>query len=587
VQASVRQVGSTLPLMNTVSLTSVPRPPAKDAPSMDADDQFRPTRPLLSVVVPVYNQAGTIVENVRTIRERVEGALGGSLELIVVSDGSIDQSEERLLEDASDVARVIHYDRNLGKGFAVKAGALAAAGQYISYVDSDLDLDPAAIPRFVETAQRDRLDFVIGSKRHPDSVVHYPAARRVSSWLYQQLVRLLFRLDVRDTQVGLKVFRRDVADEVMPLLLVKQYAFDLELLAVARALGFDRLREMPITLRYQFTGSGVRSIAVLFALVDTAAIFYRLRILRYYQRKRALLRDPARRYAEHRPRVTVVTTDEGAAARLEYPDLEVVCVDNSSPARLRAIAERVDTEVIAVLGPGTIAAGNWLDSTIPFLARPEVAAVVVPTMTPADGSNRELAAGAVWESRLGGGSLHFRFTPGNLRFVKLFPAHTVVVRRADYLALAPEACSEHQLVRALTNDGRRVVYTPDTVVVRREPPLFGPHLAKAAAFGRGRGRDVRRGGPRALRPLTLAPLAFLSFAAASIPLAASGPNGRRLAATGWALYGAAVALGATGAGLRFHSARVGGLTAVGSVATHLTYGASFLSGFLRGSRPHP
>jgi glycosyltransferase involved in cell wall biosynthesis len=570
--------------MTTVSLPGVPRPP-KDAPSVDAGEQS--TRPLLSVVVPVYNQAGTIVDNVRTIRERVERELGGSLELIVVSDGSIDRSEERLLEDASDLARVIHYDRNLGKGFAVKAGALAATGEYISFVDSDLDLDPGAIPGYVETARREGLDFVIGSKRHPDSLVHYPAVRRMSSWLYQQLVRALFRLDVRDTQVGLKVFRREVADEVMPLLLVKQYAFDLELLAVARALGFDRLREMPITLRYRFTGSGVRSIAVLFALVDTAAIFYRLRILRYYQRKRALLRDSARRYAEHRPSVTVLTTDEGAASRLEYPDLAFVRLDDSSPAALRAAAEGADSDVLAFLGPGAVAAGNWLDSTVPFLARPEVAAVVVPTMTPADGPSRELAAGAVWESRLGGGSLHFRFTPGNLRFVKLFPAHTVVVRRADYLALAPDACTEHQLVRALTSNGRRVVYTPDTVVVRREPPLFRAHLAKAAEFGRGRGRDVRQGGPRALRPLTLAPLAFLTFAAASVPLAASGPTGRRFAVTGWALYGAAVVLGASGAGLRFRSARVGALTAAGSVATHLTYGASFLGGFLRGNRLRP
>jgi glycosyltransferase involved in cell wall biosynthesis len=573
--------------ISAVSLLSVPRPPTKDAPSVDAADQSQPIRPLLSVVVPVYNQAGTIVENVRTIRERTEDALDGSLELIVVSDGSIDSSEERLLEHAPDVARVIHYDRNLGKGFAVKAGALAAAGQYISYVDSDLDLDPAAIPGFVETAQRDGLDFVIGSKRHPDSVVHYPATRRVSSWLYQQLVRLLFRLDVRDTQVGLKVFRREVAEEVMPLLLVKQFAFDLELLAVARALGFDRLREMPITLRYRFTGSGVRSIAVLFALIDTAAIFYRLRILRYYQRRRALLEDSARRYAEHRPRVTLFTTDESSAARVEYPELDVVRVGDSSPAVLRAAAEGADSEVLAFLGRGSVAAGNWLDSTIPFLWRPEVAAVVVPTMTPANGSSRELAAGAVWESRLGGGSLHFRFTPGNLRFVELFPAHTVVVRRADYLALPLEACSEHRLVRALTSNGRRVVYTPDTVVVRREPPLFPAHLAKVAEFGRGRGRDVRQGGPRALRPLTLAPLAFLTFAAASVPLAASGHTGRRLLAAGWAFYGTAVGLGAAAAALRFRSARVGALTAAGSVTTHLTYGASFLAGFLRASRQQP
>ena len=74
--------------------------------------------------------------------------------------------------------------------------------------------------------------------------------------MYQQLNRLLFGLDVRDTQVGLKVFRGEVADEVVPLLLVKQFAFDLELLAVGRALGYGRMKEMPIRLDYRFTGSG-------------------------------------------------------------------------------------------------------------------------------------------------------------------------------------------------------------------------------------------------------------------------------------------------------------------------------------------
>lgn len=570
--------------MSAVSLRFVSRRPAEEVSEAATDDQPARTRPLLSVIVPVYNEVGTIVANIRTIRERVEHELAGPLELIVVSDGSIDRSEERLLEDAPDIARVIHYDRNLGKGFAIKAGALAASGRYISYVDSDLDLDPVSLPQFVETARRDDLDFVIGSKRHPDSLVHYPAARRVASWLYQQLVRMLFRLDVRDTQVGLKVFRREVAEEVMPLLLVKQFAFDLELLAVARELGFKRLREMPITLRYRFTGSGVRSVAVLFALVDTAAIFYRLRVLRYYQRRRAFLQEVGRQYAEHRPRVTLFATDDRAATRLEYPDLEIVRLVDDSTASRRAAAEDADSEVLAFLAPGAVAAGNWLDSTVPLLSRRDVAAVVVPTMNPVDGPDRELAAGAVWESRLGGGSLHFRFTPGNLRFVPMFPAQNVVVRRADYLALTEEEGSEHQLVRALTGRGKRVVYTPDTVIVRREQPLFRPHLERAAEFGRGRGRDVRLGGLRAVRPLTLAPLAFLTFAAASLPLAASGTTGRRVAATGWALYGAATALGATTAGLRYRSARVGLLTAAGSVTTHLTYGAAFLAGFVRNAR---
>jgi glycosyltransferase involved in cell wall biosynthesis len=239
-------------------------------------------RPLLTVVVPVYNGGDQIVDNVNIIQRAVSAGLPGEkVEVIVVSDGSIDDTAERLLAARSEAGiRVIHYDRNLGKGYAVKIGALAGRGAWVALVDADLDLDPASVPLFLETARREDLDFAIGSKRHTDSVVHYPRSRRLASWAYQQLNRLLFHLDVRDTQVGLKVFSRRVADDVLPLLIVKRFAFDLELLAVATSLGYDRIQELPVRLQYRFSGSGVGSLAVAGALWDTAAIFYRLRILR-------------------------------------------------------------------------------------------------------------------------------------------------------------------------------------------------------------------------------------------------------------------------------------------------------------------
>src|SRR5919202_1481667 len=107
--------------------------------------------------------------------------------MIVVSDGSIDETAERLLAARSGGLRVIHYDRNLGKGYAVKVGALAAHGEWIALVDADLDLDPASIPAYPDVARREELDFAIGSKRHPDSLVHYPRSGRVARWCYQQL----------------------------------------------------------------------------------------------------------------------------------------------------------------------------------------------------------------------------------------------------------------------------------------------------------------------------------------------------------------------------------------------------------------
>jgi glycosyltransferase involved in cell wall biosynthesis len=536
-------------------------------------------RPLLTVVVPVYNQAGTIVENVSNIRERVERGVGEPIELIVVSDGSIDASEERLLEDASHRARVIHYDRNLGKGFAVKVGALAAQGLWISYVDADLDLDPASIPEFLNLAQRESLDFVIGSKRHPESNVHYPRSRRVSSWLYQQLVRLLFRLDVRDTQVGLKLFRREVAQEVLPLLLVKQFAFDLEFLAVSRALGYRRIREEPVSLHYRFTGSGVRSPAVLLALVDTLAIFYRLRVLGYYQRKRPMLPEVARVHG-YRPRVSLISVD-GAAAQLDYAELDVLPLEADTPKQRLEAVRQAKGDLVAFLERGGRPARNWLESTIPFLANDEIAAVVTASVAPARGSVRERAATAVAESRLGGGSHHFRFTPGNLRFVRQFPAANVLARRDDLLALDDASLDVHQLCAALNDRGRKVLYTPETVVVRPRPPLFRPHLVLIAAAGRARGQAIRDLGRRGITAASIPPLGLLAFITLGWPLGVAGGAWRVAWLLVWLAYGAAVLGAGALAALRFQSLRVGALAMAGVVAIHLTYAVAVIVAVLR------
>jgi hypothetical protein len=101
------------------------------------------------------------------------------------------------------------------------------------------------------------------------------------SEVYYLLTRLFFRLPVRDTQTGIKLFRREVLDEVFPRLLVKQYAFDLELLVNARRRNY-KIVEAPVRLDFQgkFGRIGLRDIWNM--LVDTAAIFYRLHILKYY-----------------------------------------------------------------------------------------------------------------------------------------------------------------------------------------------------------------------------------------------------------------------------------------------------------------
>jgi glycosyltransferase involved in cell wall biosynthesis len=244
----------------------------------------------LSVVVPAYREGKRIYANLTRLLKELE-LLGVTYEVVVVSDGNTDATVREAMRVESPALRVFHYPMNIGKGFALSFGVDQSAGALVTFIDADMELDPANIRGFIDLMEASDCDAVIGSKRHPLSKVAYPRFRRLQSAIYQLVVRLLFNLNVRDTQTGLKLFRRQVLHEALPLLAIKKFAFDLELLVVAHQLGYRKILEAPISLDYQFE-STVSLRSAWRVLWDTAAIFYRLRILRYYQRRRLQLTVP-------------------------------------------------------------------------------------------------------------------------------------------------------------------------------------------------------------------------------------------------------------------------------------------------------
>lgn len=236
----------------------------------------------LTVVTPSFNGAPHIRANLA----RLDAALrsqGINAEVILVSDGSTDGTSEIALDGAGDGLRVISYEQNQGKGFALRTGLARARGTFVAFIDSDGDLDPGDLPRFLQLMRLYQADLVVGSKRHPLSSVAYPWPRRMMSWSYQMLVRVLFGIKVRDTQTGIKLIRRDLLADVLPRLVEKRFAFDLELLVAARRLGYHRILEAPVSLDYQFS-STVSPRAVRGILQDTAAIWYRRYVLHWYDR---------------------------------------------------------------------------------------------------------------------------------------------------------------------------------------------------------------------------------------------------------------------------------------------------------------
>lgn len=235
----------------------------------------------LTVVVPFYNPGPRFLPSLERLVETLRQEDGLTFEVIAVSDGSTDGSAEALEEMHSDVVQGVILPRNFGKGEALRVGFSLGRGRYVGFIDADGDIDASLFHPYLALVELYHPDIILGSKRHPMSEVVYPPLRRIYSWGYQQLMRALFRLDVRDTQTGIKLLRRDVLAQVLPRMVEQGFAFDLELFVVARHLGYRKVFEAPVRIGTRFSSSVSRH-AVLAMFRDTFKIFYRLRILREY-----------------------------------------------------------------------------------------------------------------------------------------------------------------------------------------------------------------------------------------------------------------------------------------------------------------
>ena len=239
---------------------------------------------LLSIIIPAYKQEKTIKQDILQIMRSVE-QVKYPYEIIVVVDGILDKTSQRVRSLKLSKVKTISYKSNRGKGHAVRYGMSKAKGDYIFFIDSGMDLNPNAISMLLAHFNWYKADVIVGSKLHPVSIVNYPWQRKILSRGYRILVKTLFGLSIRDTQVGIKMFRREVLEKVLPRLLVKTYAFDIEILAVAHRLGFKRIYEAPIELEFNNSSSITsKKLWKVISLMmwDTLAVFYRLKILKYY-----------------------------------------------------------------------------------------------------------------------------------------------------------------------------------------------------------------------------------------------------------------------------------------------------------------
>ena len=242
---------------------------------------------LLSVIVPTYKKERTIKKNLMHIDRTLSQGLSQDYdyEIICVVDGKTDNTAQAAKKAKSKKIKVYYYKQNRGKGYAVRYGMGKAKGDLISFLDAGMEISPKGIMMLLAHMDWYNADIIVGSKRHPASRVNYPLLRKILSFGYHKSVRILFGIPVTDTQSGIKIFKREVVDKMLPRLLVKRYAMDIEMLAVANYLGFKRIFEGPIEVKFDQATSTIKWQTVFMMGWDTVAVFYRLRILDYYNDK--------------------------------------------------------------------------------------------------------------------------------------------------------------------------------------------------------------------------------------------------------------------------------------------------------------
>lgn len=240
----------------------------------------------LSIVVPCYMEEKTITPTLESLTSVLRGT-GLKYELICVIDGILDNTYSVVKKLKAPHLRIYAYEKNQGKGYAVRYGMAKAQGDVIGFMDAN-GIKPSSLSMLLQHLYWYNADIIIGSKRHPASKVDYPALRRLMSFLSQMATRLLFDVQVRDTQVGIKLFKRKVLEKILPRLVVTDWAFDIEMLAVPHYLGYKNIFESPIELEGSVSKETSAVISkglfknMFSAALDALAVFYRLRIQHFY-----------------------------------------------------------------------------------------------------------------------------------------------------------------------------------------------------------------------------------------------------------------------------------------------------------------
>ena len=581
----------------------------------------------LSVIMPLYRLAASAAANLQQVADLFE-RYAVEAELVPVDDGSGDGTDEILRHFELGGFRHVTLKpvicpRNGGKGAALRAGFEASTGRYVMLLDGDLDIQPAQTPYFFESMAKNRADIVVGSKRHPDSQVRYPWHRRIVSWCYFTLVRWFVGLPITDTQTGMKLFKREVLGPALDRMLVKTYAFDLELLAIAASRG-AKIAEAPVVIRFGNKFGALKPKTVFEMAKDTLAVFYRLRLLKYYAKclvPKKLGRKPLVSIVIACPRRSwmldeclqaiakqsygkwecIVLPDEVEKSKseveVEQRNVRFIATGKVRPAEKRNLGIReAKGEIIAFIDDDAYPDAHWLEYAVKYFGEADIGGVGGPGVTPPGDKRMARIGGRVYDNILVSGNYRYRYHAGGVRMdVDDYPSCNLFVRK-DLLEKIGGYRTDFWpgedtlLCKDIIDNWKRIVYDPWIIVYHHRRPLFGAHLRQLGRYAFHRGYFVKRYPSNSLHLAYFVPSALVFYSLTWLVLLfVPQPQEMRVELfLLWQAYLCVPMLLYVGLVLLTTvslNPLVWLLTATGVVASHLVYGVQFVRGLCAKKAP--
>tara|TARA_B100000900_G_scaffold349569_1_gene315770 strand:- start:3780 stop:4505 length:726 start_codon:yes stop_codon:yes gene_type:complete len=189
----------------------------------------------ISIIIPLYNEEERLKKNLPAIDIFLKKNKSKKVELLFVSDGSTDNTNkiiENFINKNSKKFKLnfIKYKKNIGKGFAVKSGVLAAKNEWILICDADLSVHPNQFITWKKNNFLISKNYAFfGSRDHEKSIIYASRVRVILGYFFKKIIRFFFSIELKDTQCGFKVFNRFYSKKIFRNIESYRFAFDVEL----------------------------------------------------------------------------------------------------------------------------------------------------------------------------------------------------------------------------------------------------------------------------------------------------------------------------------------------------------------------